>query len=192
MTLKNAFFAALLTAAISFPSLKILAFFPNPPKEIHEETIGKGHRITPALGGAAGNHLYSHYFAPGDFIAKVTVWSGSAIDAVHVETHSGVKWTIGVPNAKGENAGDVHTNSFTLTKSQYLKSIKVHVGQREHYTVIKGIAFDFEGLGIKAFGEQPVQTLSADPGFEVIGFWGWYGGQLDSIGIITRGRSPSP
>jgi len=100
----------------------------SPPKELTEALSRKGFGIKPVLGGTAGDKAYSHYLAEGDYITKVTVWWWSAIDAIVIETKAGEKWTIGEPKGKGDRPQEIHTESFTLDKGQYLKSIKVKVG----------------------------------------------------------------
>jgi len=160
----------------------------RPPKELTEALSRKGFGIKPVLGGTAGDTAYSHYLAEGDYITKVTVWYWSAIDAVVVETKAGEKWTIGEPKGKGNRPQEIKTESFTLTQGQYLKSIKVKVGRQNSYTVIKGISFNFEGTGVKSFGEDTTQTLGADVGDEISGFWGWHGSMVDCIGLVTRKR----
>jgi len=163
-----------------------------PPRDLVDEANGHGLVVSRAIGGTAGDTLSKSYLAPGARIAKMDVDWKAAIDGIVMITAKPdeARYQFGHMGGNGKNPQDTNHEHFVFEEGEYLTSIDLQVGQMKHFTVITGIRFHFNRRAVIELGTKGPfnHTLSADNDSEIVGFWGWTGGVIDEIGIITRKR----
>jgi hypothetical protein len=160
--------------------------------------------ITPTAGGKEGylpqnpRHLPEvAYLQPGESFTNVAVYGRTAIAGIVLQTSSGRTLHYAHVRGIGDYAENPEQPPFELKKGQYISHIKVQQSKMWGRTIITSITFlirnrDGTEEFLKTFGQTfyggKTTLVAAPPDNEICGFWGWYGSDMDCIGVIERKR----
>ncbi|KAG1708949.1 hypothetical protein DVH05_022580 [Phytophthora capsici] len=120
--------------------------------------------------------------SPGQTVQAITIRSGERVNAVSLDITdpSGQKTNL----YHGGGGGD--QNTLTLGAGEYITGIEAHWGEKDSHTRIKYIQFT-TSAGNSISGGRPTQDIGKDTapaGFQLGGFVGTCGKELDSVGAI--------
>tara|TARA_B100001109_G_scaffold188167_1_gene154746 strand:+ start:24935 stop:26266 length:1332 start_codon:yes stop_codon:yes gene_type:complete len=111
-------------------------------------------------------------------VSQVALRSGSRVDQVSITLSSGEEFVHG---GTGGNA-----SSLNLNTGEYLVSLKVCSGQKNGHTRIFSARFATSSGNTLSGGTETADctTFTADSGWQIVGFHGRAGSELDKVGVI--------
>ncbi|EGZ15951.1 hypothetical protein PHYSODRAFT_545501 [Phytophthora sojae] len=141
-----------------------------------------------------------------DFSDKNFVNSGQTVSSISIhagERLDGITMTISAPKSltftHGGTGGDQKT--LKLEKGEYIKSMEVHWGKKNGHTRIFYVNFVTSAGNSLAGGSMTDEksTVTAPEGFQLAGFFGKDGKEIDSLGavwayidLVTPAPTPAP
>ena len=135
--------------------------------------------LSDAAGGPHGTPFTDVAAVPiGRQVAQVGIRAGSRVDQVSLTPAEQGSFTHG-------GAGGT-AQSLTLTAGEYLTSATVHTGSRNGRTRVAGIRFGTSTGRTLSGGTftSPGVTYQAPTGWQISGFHGRSGDELDKVGFI--------
>ncbi|KAL3668946.1 hypothetical protein V7S43_006233 [Phytophthora oleae] len=136
--------------------------------------------------GGTGNNAYEYRDAvePGEVVRGVTIRAGKRVDGLGIihQDLSGNPVTL----ENGARAGGGDPQTLTLGPGEYIKTIEAHTGAKDGRKGIFYIKFT-TNLGNSVHGGTPtndVGTQTADEGYQLGGFYGKSGDEIDSVAAI--------
>uniref|UniRef100_H3H2I5 Jacalin-type lectin domain-containing protein n=1 Tax=Phytophthora ramorum TaxID=164328 RepID=H3H2I5_PHYRM len=126
--------------------------------------------------------------SPGQTVQSVTIQAGERINGIGVAVTdpSGLKTDL----FHGGKGGD--PNTLTLSAGEYIMGIEAHWGEKGDHTRIKYLRFT-TNLGNFIEGGNPTKNIAkntAPEGYQLGGFFGTCGKELDSVGIVWTSIAP--
>ncbi|KAG2985908.1 hypothetical protein PC128_g23367 [Phytophthora cactorum] len=129
--------------------------------------------------------------APGQTVNSITIRSSDRVDSVCLGLTD--RWGQSSDLCHGGDGGDEKT--LELTEGEHIVKISAHWGKYYRKTRIMYIKFTTD-KGNAIFGGTPTENTNnkgeqeADPGFQLGGFHGFSGNELDSVGAIWTAIEP--
>uniref|UniRef100_H3GDX7 Jacalin-type lectin domain-containing protein n=1 Tax=Phytophthora ramorum TaxID=164328 RepID=H3GDX7_PHYRM len=146
--------------------------------------------LSEVFGGPHGDK-YSDMdlISPGQEVHSITIRAGKRINGVGLDITDpdGTKSTF----YHGGGGGD--SNTLTLGADEYVTGIEVHWGKYYGHTRVKYICFTTSAGNTLSGGTQTanVGNDTAPEGYQLGGFIGYAGNELDSVGAIWTSISSS-
>ncbi|KAL3663544.1 hypothetical protein V7S43_011431 [Phytophthora oleae] len=154
--------------------------------------LEEGVQLGEIFGGPHGNKYSDIDLASaGQAVKSITVRSSDRVDAVGLDVDS----STGDPNTfyHGGNGGD--KNTLTLGADEHVTGIEVHWGKYYRKTRVVYVEFT-TNAGNTISGGTPtdntdkIGTDTAPDGYQLGGFMGYAGNELDSVGAIWTSIEP--
>ncbi|KAG1705046.1 hypothetical protein DVH05_005070 [Phytophthora capsici] len=154
--------------------------------------LEEGIRLGEIFGGPHGNK-YSDIdlTSAGQSVKAITIRSADRVDAVALDVVS----PEGNPSTfyHGGNGGDKETR--TLAEGEYITGVEVHWGKYYRKTRVMYIEFTTNTGNIISGGTpqentDKIGTDSAPEGYQLGGFMGYAGNELDSVGAVWTSIAP--
>ncbi|KAF4147949.1 Jacalin-like lectin domain [Phytophthora infestans] len=128
---------------------------------------------------------------PGQTVQALTVRSGKRVSGVGLDITNVFGQQVNLYH--GGDGGD--KNTLTLGRGEYITAIEAHWGEKGDHTRIKYIRFNTTA-GNTISGGNPTENIgmdSAPVNYQLGGFVGYCGRELDSVGAVwTRISSVDP
>ncbi|KAL4164572.1 hypothetical protein KRP22_004437 [Phytophthora ramorum] len=149
----------------------------------------EGVLLSEAFGGPHGTK-YSDIdlVAPGQTVQSVTIQAGERVNGVGIEITdpSGVSSEL----YHGGKGGD--PNKLTLGDGEYITGVEAHWGEKGDHTRVKFLRFTTSANNTIE-GGNPTKNIgkdSAPKNFQLGGFYGTCGKELDSVGMLWTSITP--
>jgi endonuclease/exonuclease/phosphatase family metal-dependent hydrolase len=147
-------------------------------------TLKDGLSLSNAYGGPHGDYYTDvASAASGQTVSSITIRAGNRVDAISLTVSSPTAYTF----SHGGTGGTAST--LTLTSGEYIKSMQVHWGTYSGHTRIFYLKFT-TSTGRTVSGGSTTSdstTVYAPTGYQISGFHGRSGDEVDNIGaIFTR------
>ncbi|KAE9035815.1 hypothetical protein PR002_g7367 [Phytophthora rubi] len=144
-------------------------------------TLNDDIRLSNAVGGPHGDHFTDvGSAAGGQTVKSITLRSGSRVDAVGLTVSAPTSTTF----THGGTGGTAKT--LTLSSGEYVRSIEVHWGKYNSHTRVFYLKFT-TNLGHTLSGGSTTDestTLYALEGYQLSGFHGRAGAEIDALGAV--------
>lgn len=138
-------------------------------------------RLSNAVGGPHGAHFTGVAVAgAGQTVSSITIRGASRVDAVSVTLSAPTPATFSYGGTGG------NANTLTLAKGEYIKSLEAHWGKKDDRTRIFYLsAVTNTGRAVwSGTKTSESTTVYAPAGFQISGFHGRAGDEVDAIGAI--------
>ncbi|ETI30565.1 hypothetical protein F441_01254 [Phytophthora nicotianae CJ01A1] len=151
--------------------------------------LENGVQLSQTFGGPHGTKYSDLDIASsGQTVQAITIRTGERVNAVSLDITdpSGQKSTL----YHGGGGGD--PNTLTLGAGEFITGIEAHWGEKDSHTRIKYIQFTTSS-GKTISGGSPTKDIgkdSAPAGYQLGGFVGTCGKELDSVGAIWTSITP--
>jgi endonuclease/exonuclease/phosphatase family metal-dependent hydrolase len=135
--------------------------------------------LSDAVGGPHGTPFTDVAAVPvGRRVAQVGIRTGSRVDQVSLTPAGATGFVHG--------GGGGTAQSLTLADGEHLTSATVHTGVRDGHTRVFGIRFDTSAGRVLSGGTftSPGVTYRAPAGWQISGFHGRAGAELDKVGFV--------
>lgn len=142
-------------------------------------TLNPALSLSDAFGGPHGSAFTDVASVPlAQRVTKVSLRAGSRVDQVGLTFAGGTTYT------HGGNGGTAQ--ELTLAAGEYLKSVTLHSAQRDGHTRIFYTGFATNTGRTLSGGSQTSSsvTYTAPAGWQIAGFHGRSGDEIDSLGVI--------
>ncbi|OWZ07193.1 hypothetical protein PHMEG_00020445 [Phytophthora megakarya] len=165
---------------------------PPPPSMSVEDSV----QLSESFGGPHGTEFSDEAAATsGQAVASITIRAGERVDGVSLE--------VTAPKAETFNHGGSGgtENKLTLGKGEFITSMEAHWGQKKGRTRIFYLSFGTSAGNTIAAGSQTEDknSVTAPKGFQLGGFFGRDGDEIDSLGaiwtsieVVTAPPTPAP
>ncbi|POM62466.1 hypothetical protein PHPALM_28382 [Phytophthora palmivora] len=154
--------------------------------------LEKGIMLGQTFGGPHGDK-YSDFdlVEPGQTVKAITVRSADRVDAVALD----IVDLTGQQSTLEHGGGGGDKNTLTLGADEHITGIEVHWGKYYRKTRVMFIQFTTDkGNTIKGGTPQDntdkIAKENADEGYQLGGFMGFAGNELDSVGCIWTSIEP--
>ncbi|KAE9059342.1 hypothetical protein PF007_g30991 [Phytophthora fragariae] len=153
--------------------------------------LENGIMLSETYGGPHGSEFSDMYFvSPGQVVKSITIRTGERVNGVGINFVD----PLGKPHIvyHGSYRGD--NNTLTLRKDEYVTSIEAHWGEYHSHTRVRFIEFKTSAGNTISGGTRATKIgkESAIEGYQVGGFFGTDGEELDSVGVIWTSITPVP
>ncbi|KAJ8525733.1 hypothetical protein ON010_g15381 [Phytophthora cinnamomi] len=150
-----------------------------------------GIMISETYGGPHGDK-YSDMdkVSPGQKVKSITIRTGERVNGVGINFVS----PEGTPNDLYHGGGGGDGNTLTLGEGEYVTGIEAHWGEYHSHTRVRFIQFT-TNMNHSISGGTRATKIGADhaePGYQLGGFFGTDGKELDSVGAIWTRISTAP
>ncbi|KAG6597964.1 RAN GTPase-activating protein 2 [Phytophthora cinnamomi] len=147
-------------------------------------------QLSESFGGPHGNAFSDQAsVAAGQTIASLTIRAGERVDGVSLE----VKGPTAATFSHGGTGG--RPNTLTLAADEHITSMEAHWGEKKGRTRIFYLSFGTSAGNKVSGGSQTdsKNTVKAPEGFQLGGFFGQDGDEIDKLGAIwTRISAEAP
>ncbi|KAF4142197.1 Jacalin-like lectin domain [Phytophthora infestans] len=181
--------ASMITRAwvvVLFQTLVCLTLVALPGAFSADESV----QLSEAFGGPHGNEFSDQAsVAAGQSIGSITIRAGERVDGISLEVTAPKAATFSHGGSGGK------ANTLTLAKEEYITSMEAHWGEKKGRTRIFYLSFGTSAGNTVAAGSQTESknTVTAPKGFQLGGFFGQDGNEIDKLGAIwTRISAEAP
>ncbi|KAG1708875.1 hypothetical protein DVH05_022507 [Phytophthora capsici] len=133
------------------------------------------------VGGPHGNEFTDmSLLAAGETVGSITIQAGKRVDGVSMVLSSPTKASL----THGGTGGKA--NTLTLEPGEYISSMEAHWGKHRGHTRIFYLKFTTNtGRWVEGGGKtEATATMTAPEGYQIGGFHGRSGEEIDSLGVI--------
>ncbi|GMF37249.1 unnamed protein product [Phytophthora lilii] len=141
-------------------------------------------------GGSTGTSFDdSKVIGPGQIVHSVTIRSGERVNGVGVDTTT----PSGTRSNLYHGGGGGKETTLTLNSGEYVTNMEIHVGTKEGSTRVVFVKFTTSSERSISGGTptSDVYNLKTESGFQLSGFFGASGKELDSVGPVWTRITPS-
>uniref|UniRef100_M4B4H8 Jacalin-type lectin domain-containing protein n=1 Tax=Hyaloperonospora arabidopsidis (strain Emoy2) TaxID=559515 RepID=M4B4H8_HYAAE len=138
-------------------------------------------QLSDSFGGLHGEQFSDQLaVTSGMTIASVTICAGKRVNGLTVQVSAPKEMTF----IHGRHNGKEHT--MVLRPGEYITSMKAHWGQKNGHTRIFFLSLSTSRGNILSGGSKTIEkgSVTAPKGYQLAGFFGRYGDEIDLIGAV--------
>ncbi|GMF29886.1 unnamed protein product [Phytophthora lilii] len=144
-------------------------------------TVKDSIQLSESFGGPHGTDFSDKNFVnSGQKVSAISIYAGERLDGIMMDITSPKTMTF----THGGTGGDLKT--LKLGEGEYIKSMEVHWGKKNDHTRIFYVNFVTSAGNSLAGGSMTDEksTVTAPEGFQLAGFFGKLGKEIDTLGAI--------
>uniref|UniRef100_A0AAV1V3L6 Jacalin-type lectin domain-containing protein n=1 Tax=Peronospora matthiolae TaxID=2874970 RepID=A0AAV1V3L6_9STRA len=145
--------------------------------KVNEQAV----QLSDSFGGPHGEQFSDHLaVTSGMTITSVTIRAGKRVDGLTVQVSAPKEMTF----THGGRNGKEHT--MVLEPGEYITSMEAHWGQKSGHTRIFFLSLGTSKGNVLSGGSQTTEkgSVTAPKGYQLAGFFGRYGDEMDLIGAV--------